>query len=81
MVVEPQTFECRIRDQGEPFEPEAITDPDMKRHVALGKKNGLGMFLMRQVMDSVEYRFDENEMNELCMRKYCAVERASDNDG
>ncbi|MHC4779966.1 MAG: ATP-binding protein [Planctomycetota bacterium] len=63
-------FEVAIFDSGSQFDPNKITDPDMQEHVRLGKKTGLGIFLMRQIMDEVEYSFREGRQNELRLVKY-----------
>lgn len=63
-------FEAVIADSGLHFKPEAIQNPDISKHVQLGKKAGLGIFLMRQIMDIVEYEYEEGVVNKLRMVKY-----------
>ena len=63
-------FEAVIHDSGIHFDLEHINEPDMKDHVAKGRKNGLGIFLMRQIMDIVEYEFEEGVVNRLRLVKY-----------
>lgn len=63
-------FKIVIRDAGRTFDPEAVPEPDMTDHVAAGRKRGLGIFLMRQIMDEVRYRFKEGVENELTLVKY-----------
>lgn len=67
---DPEKFLVVIRDNGRVFNPEAIPSPDMKEHVKLGRKKGLGLFLMRQIMDEVKYRFKDGLKNELTLVKY-----------
>ncbi len=59
-----------IQDSGKRFDPNSIEDPDVFEHVKEGRKEGLGIFLMRQVMDEVQYRFKEGEKNEILLVKY-----------
>lgn len=63
-------FRIYVRDSGKRFNPEHINDPDIMEHVRLGKKKGLGIFLMRQIMDEVRYTFREGIKNEVCLTKY-----------
>jgi serine/threonine-protein kinase RsbW len=63
-------FKIVIRDTGRVFNPESVPDPDMKDHVQRGHKKGLGIFLMRQIMDEVRYKFKDGVKNELTLVKY-----------
>ncbi len=66
-------FAIMIRDSGKSFDPRRI-DPriDIKDHVRQGKRHGLGIFIMRQIMDEVNYSFKEGVQNELRLVKYIA---------
>ena len=68
--LDPGKFSVAIRDSGRVFNPEAIPNPDMKEHVKAGRKKGLGLFLMRQIMDEVRYQFKDGVRNELTLVKY-----------
>ncbi len=70
LEIDAHRFQVRIRDSGTSFDPKTISNPDMRSHMAHGRRNGLGIFLMRQVMDEVEYLFKEGVRNELRMIKY-----------
>lgn len=63
-------FKVVIRDSGRLFNPESVPNPDMKDHVQRGHKKGLGIFLMRQIMDEVRYKFKDGVKNELTLVKY-----------
>ncbi|MCO5167519.1 MAG: ATP-binding protein [Planctomycetes bacterium] len=61
-----------IRDNGVRFEPAdgaLKTSIDIHHHIKLGLKGGLGMFLMRQIMDEVQYLHETPWTNELIMVK------------
>lgn len=58
---------CLI-DQGKYFDPKHVKDPDLQRYVDIGKKGGLGIFIMRKLMDEIDYRRTE-EGNELRLTK------------
>jgi serine/threonine-protein kinase RsbW len=63
-------LEVVITDHGQGFDPNRIRDPDMAAHVRQGRKSGLGIFLMRQIMDEVTYTFREGVPNRLRLVKY-----------
>lgn len=67
--VEPETFTISIIDQGESFDPRSMTDIDIQRHVAQGKAGGLGIFLIRKIMDVVDYHHETGKHNRLTMVK------------
>lgn len=56
-------------DYGEPFDPSAIPMPDLKADLSDRKIGGLGIFLMRKLMDEVHYEPREDKSNVLTMIK------------
>ena len=56
-------------DYGEPFDPSAIPLPDLKADLSDRKIGGLGIFLMRKLMDEVHYEPRPNKSNVLTMIK------------
>jgi serine/threonine-protein kinase RsbW len=73
--INPNRLEVKILDSGNHFDPELIRSPDIDQKIRMGHKGGLGIFLMRQVMDEVEYIFKEGVRNELRMVKYLMAGR------
>ncbi len=63
-------FRIVIRDSGKAFDPDSVASPEMREHVAAGKKRGLGIFLMRQIMNEVRYQYRGGIRNELTLVKY-----------
>lgn len=57
-------------DQGIFFDPKTVKNPDLNHYVHIGKKGGLGIFIIRKLMDEIDYRRIA-EGNELRMTKYC----------
>jgi len=47
-------------DHGESFDPSAIPMPDLKADLSERKIGGLGIFLMRKLMDEVHYEVRKN---------------------
>jgi anti-sigma regulatory factor (Ser/Thr protein kinase) len=56
-------------DHGESFDPSEIPLPDLKADLSERKIGGLGIFLMRKLMDEVHYEVKPNNSNVLTMTK------------
>ena len=56
-------------DHGESFDPSVIPLPDLKADLSDRKIGGLGIFLMRKLMDEVHYETKSNRSNVLTMTK------------
>ncbi|NGX53942.1 MAG: Serine/threonine-protein kinase BtrW [Chlamydiae bacterium] len=58
----PARFEITIRDQGVPFNPnDADVDTEVDKPMSQRKIGGLGIFLIRKMVDELSYRRDGNE--------------------
>ena len=66
----PDSLSICIQDKGKRFDPSRVLDPDIADHVRLGKNHGLGIFLMRTIMDVVDYNFENEAENRLTLIKY-----------
>jgi anti-sigma regulatory factor (Ser/Thr protein kinase) len=60
--------EVEIADTSPPFDPLSIPEPELENSIDKRKIGGLGVFLIRQVMDGVSYRY-ENGKNILVLIK------------
>ncbi len=56
-------------DYGDPFDPSVIPVPDLKADLSERKIGGLGIFLMRKLMDEVHYEPRKDKSNVLTMIK------------
>jgi len=65
-----EAFKAVIRDAGSRFDPTAVPDVDIRQHVRQGRKGGLGIYLIRQIMDEVDYHYVKDRYNELRLVKY-----------
>lgn len=65
-------FEVAIRDTGTGFDPTDVHAPDMQDYFAHFRKGGLGVYLMKRLMDKVEYDIDPGKQNEVRLIKYLA---------
>ncbi len=64
------SFEVAIQDRGKDFDPGAVPSPDMKEYLAHFRRGGLGMHLMRSLMDRVEYSIQPGRRNEVRLIKF-----------
>lgn len=72
ILIDDSAFTIYIRDQAKAYDPQTKQDPDIMEHLKSGKKKGLGVFLIRQIMDEVQYKFKGGVQNELMMVKRVA---------
>ena len=56
-------------DHGESFDPSDVPPPDLKADLSDRKIGGLGLFLMRKLMDEVHYESRPDKSNILTMIK------------
>jgi anti-sigma regulatory factor (Ser/Thr protein kinase) len=61
-------FAAEVIDNGRPFDPTAAPDPDLTLSLEQRTPGGLGIHLMRNVMDRLQYRHAAGE-NTLRMEK------------
>jgi serine/threonine-protein kinase RsbW len=75
---QPMAIECHedhgkcivvIRDHGRPFDPCCVPQPTVSGPIAKRKVGGLGIFLMRKLMDDVRFSCDSANGNELTLVK------------
>jgi anti-sigma regulatory factor (Ser/Thr protein kinase) len=69
-------IEIEIKDDGRPFNPLEAPPPDMGKPLAAKQVGGLGIHLVREMMDELEYR-RENDKNLLILKGNLGRARAS----
>ncbi|MEJ2732369.1 MAG: ATP-binding protein [Anaerolineae bacterium] len=67
--LENQLFTIRVRDWGRGFDPDSVVIPDVDAPLEERTLGGLGLFIVRQVMDYVQFTVDPKTGNELKMAK------------
>lgn len=67
--IDDSKFEIIVSHNGKTFNPDEITEPDMKEYLTQYRRGGLGMHLMRSLMDSVEYSVKEGNKSEVRLTK------------
>jgi anti-sigma regulatory factor (Ser/Thr protein kinase) len=71
VTVEPaeEGVQVVVRDWGGAFDPHVVHTPDVQAPLEERRLGGLGLFLMRKVMDDVSFAFDAERGNTLRMVK------------
>ncbi len=62
-------FVVSITDYGKSFEPEMIPEPDLQKYYRQKRVGGLGMYLMKTLMDDVKYVSVPGKYNEVLLSK------------
>jgi len=68
-TLDPNAVQIRIIDNGRGFDPATVTETDLESLIRQRKSGGLGMRLIRSVMDEVHYEIVPGQKNELRMTK------------
>jgi len=58
-----------LKDHGRPFEPESVPEPNFNAPIEDLKPGGAGLYLMRKMMDEIQFEFTSNNGNILVMVK------------
>lgn len=64
-----EKFTITIIDYGKSFEPERVPRPDLQKYYREHRVGGLGMYLMKSLMDDVEYISIPGEYNQVLLSK------------
>ncbi len=67
-TISPDRIEVHIMDAAPRFDPLSVAEPDLDGDLENRRIGGLGIFLIRQLMDEVSYRY-ENGKNNLVLIK------------
>ncbi len=67
--LEGRLFTIRVRDWGRGFDPASVVVPNVDASLEERSLGGLGLFIVRQVMDHVQFTVDPEIGNELRMTK------------
>jgi serine/threonine-protein kinase RsbW len=63
-------MQITVIDDGRSFNPSVAKLPDLKQHLSHYRRGGLGIYLMRTLMDKVEYKYAPGKKNEVRLTKY-----------
>jgi serine/threonine-protein kinase RsbW len=75
IVIRPDKDRLQITviDDGKAFNPSIAKLPDLKQHLSHYRRGGLGIYLMRTLMDKVEYKYAPGKRNEVRLTKYLSA--------
>jgi serine/threonine-protein kinase RsbW len=62
-----------IVDYGSTFDPLIVPDPDLQKYYRDGRVGGLGMYLMKSLMDDVKYTTVPGKYNQVLLSKRIKV--------
>lgn len=65
----PDRIVITILDNGHPFDPEKAPAPDVGSHWRHRKIGGLGLFLIKELVDEVRYQKDSEKGNRMLLTK------------
>lgn len=68
-VLDADRVTISVEDTGLGFDPSAVPEEDLADLVSRGRSGGLGMRLIRSLMDEVRYEIEPGRKNELRMSK------------
>ncbi len=68
--VQADVITITLTDTGESFDPALVPMPDLQADLSDRKVGGLGIFLMRKLMDEIRYGPGPNRSNVLTMTKH-----------
>ena|ERR1035437_7855144 len=69
-LIDENTLTIILQDQGRPFDPSQICEPDRSAPLEERQTHGLGLYFIHQFMDEVHFEFTSNSGNILKMVKY-----------
>jgi len=70
VYLDPVKIEVVVSDKGPGFDVSAIPEPDLKAFAMQAKSGGLGIHLMRTLMDEVHFSFHPGKKNQVSLIKY-----------
>lgn len=65
-----EQFEVNIIDEGKSFDPHTLRPLDLKEHLSHYRRGGLGVYLMKKLMDKVEYETLSGKKNRVRLVKF-----------
>lgn len=70
MEIDADKLVLTIIDQGKQFDPRSKQQAELKELIAMKRDGGLGISLIKQTMDEIDYRTTPEGRNELILTKY-----------
>jgi len=70
VIYDRHKLEVVITDRGKGFDPKSLEEPNLSKYIHEAKMGGLGIHLMRTLMDEVNYSFNPGIKNQVSLIKY-----------
>lgn len=70
VMLDAEKMQICISDKGKGFNPDLLPKPDLRAYVETSKRGGLGIHLMRSLMDEVQFQFNPPKKNTVTLTKY-----------
>lgn len=77
VIYDMKHIEIVITDKGKGFDPKKLEKPNLSKYIHESKMGGLGIHLMKTLMDEVNYTFNPGIKNQVSMVKYINSNQAS----
>ena len=68
--VDSEKIKITITDKGTGFNVSSVEDPDLKKYIQESRHGGLGIYLIKTLMDDVQYEFKPGIRNQVQLTKY-----------
>jgi len=75
VLLDAQKITIKITDRGLGFDVDKVAKPDLQKYIHEAKKGGLGIHLMRSLMDEVQFDFNPGVKNQVTLVKYLKSSR------
>lgn len=70
VLVDKEKIEIIVTDKGSGFDPDQLAPPDIPKYAHEARVGGLGIYLMKTLMDEVSYSFNPGIKNTVSLVKY-----------
>jgi serine/threonine-protein kinase RsbW len=70
ILVDAQKISITITDRGRGFNAAKLKDPDLQKFARESRHGGLGIYLIKTLMDEVQFTYDPGVKNQVQLTKY-----------
>jgi serine/threonine-protein kinase RsbW len=77
VVLDSQKMTISIIDKGKGFDVDKLQTPDLQQYAKESRHGGLGIYLMKTLMDDVQYEFNPGKKNQVQMTKFYQSQKSA----
>ena len=77
VIINTNKLSINISDKGTGFDTRQLKTPDIREYAKKSKQGGLGIYLMKTLMDKVEYDFNPGIKNQVQMIKFFNTQKSA----